>query len=58
MIRAFLAVELSGDLRNRIARIQQELKTSLARELRAVISRGCDNSPSAIKFLAILTADH
>jgi len=33
MIRAFLAVELSEDFRNQIARIQQELKTSLAREL-------------------------
>lgn len=33
MIRAFLAVELSEDFRNHIARIQQELKTSLTREL-------------------------
>jgi 2'-5' RNA ligase len=33
MIRAFLAVELSEDFRNQIARIQQDLKTSLAREL-------------------------
>jgi RNA 2',3'-cyclic 3'-phosphodiesterase len=33
MIRAFLAVELSEDFRNQIALIQQELKTSLAREL-------------------------
>lgn len=33
MIRAFLAVELSEDLRSQIARIQQDLKTSLAREL-------------------------
>jgi len=33
MIRAFLAIELSEDFRSRIARIQQELKTALAREL-------------------------
>ena len=33
MIRAFLAVELSEDIRARIARVQQDLKASLAREL-------------------------
>ncbi|MEQ1627569.1 MAG: RNA 2',3'-cyclic phosphodiesterase [Nitrospira sp.] len=33
MIRAFLAVELSEDFRNQIARIQQDLKTALTREL-------------------------
>lgn len=33
MIRAFLAVELSDDVRARIARIQQDLKSSLAREM-------------------------
>lgn len=37
MIRAFLAVELSEDLRSQIARIQQDLKTSLARELPRVV---------------------
>lgn len=33
MIRAFLAVELSEDLRRRIALVQQDLKSSLTREL-------------------------
>ena len=33
MIRAFLAVELSEDLRGRIASLQQEFKSSLLREL-------------------------
>jgi 2'-5' RNA ligase len=33
MIRAFLAVKLSEDFRNQIARIQEDLKTALAREL-------------------------
>jgi 2'-5' RNA ligase len=33
MIRAFLAVELSEDFRNQIARVQQDLKSHLAREL-------------------------
>ena len=33
MIRAFLAVELSEDLRGRIVSLQQEFKSSLLREL-------------------------
>lgn len=33
MIRAFLAVELSEDVRAQITRVQQDLKSSLAREL-------------------------
>jgi len=33
MIRVFLAVELSEDFRNQIARVQQDLKSHLAREL-------------------------
>ena len=33
MIRAFLAVDLSEDLRGRIASVQQDVKASLLREL-------------------------
>ena len=37
MIRAFLAVELSEDLRRQIALIQQDLKSHLARELPSAV---------------------
>ena len=60
MIRAFLAVELSEDFRNQIARIQQDLKTSLARELPRVVHLSWVRPASihlTIKFLGDIDDD-
>lgn len=54
MIRAFLAVELPEDVRAQIARIQQNLKSSLARELPRVVRISWVQAASihlTIKFL-------
>lgn len=54
MIRAFLAIELSEDIRTQIARVQQDLKLSLARQLPRTVRISWVHAASihlTIKFL-------
>lgn len=54
MIRAFLAIELSEDIRAQIARVQQDLKASLLRQLPRAVRVSWVHSASihlTIKFL-------